>query len=372
MIFIASPLRRTLWLVAGSCLSLAAFGETASEIAPVPPDPLELVTGPVLTAASPASRKAALDLVAGARKHYALRNAGQGYDLKVAFIANSLGQTNYDGAWEMEDQFAPGQGLRWTAKAATGYNITSIAVKGGTYAEGTASTVPLRLHEARGILLDPLPSPAYASRESIRTSVATFNGATVTCVLLSRAGNIANAVTGRGWEESEECIDPQTGLLQVHSEAPGRYAVYNYANAPRLGGHILPRSVTVTEAGRMVSKISVESLQAVSTFDASLFVPTATMTAKGRATTITSASKIWRIQGQGPFTANMAVRPVCVFGLVNSTGQLVEAHSLQPSDPNSEAAVEDAKQIDFSPSIPAGAPPRQHFVFVIEKFVTQQ
>jgi hypothetical protein len=67
----------------------------------------------------------------------------------------------------------------------------------------------------------------------------------------------------------------------------------------------------------------------------------------------------------------MTVRTVCVFGLVTPTGQLVEAHSLQPSDPNSQAAVEDAKQIDFSPSEPAGAPPRQHFVFVIQKFVSK-
>ena len=62
---------------------------------------------------------------------------------------------------------------------------------------------------------------------------------------------VLNPAAGRGWEETEECIDPQSGLLQVHSEAPGRYAVYDYSNAPQLGGHRLPRSVTVTEAGRI-------------------------------------------------------------------------------------------------------------------------
>jgi hypothetical protein len=68
----------------------------------------------------------------------------------------------------------------------------------------------------------------------------------------------------------------------------------------------------------------------------------------------------------------MMVRPVCVFGMVTPTGQQVEAHSLQPSDPNSQAAVEDAKRIDFSPLIPAKSPPQQHFVFVIEKFFSPQ
>ncbi len=87
---------------------------------------------------------------------------------------------------------------------------------------------------------------------------------------------------------------------------------------------------------------------------------------------MTSATKISRVQGQGPFTSAVTLRPVCVFGMLTSTGHLVEVHALQPSDPNSQAAVEDAAKIDFSPLTPAGAPPRQHFVFVIEKFVSPQ
>jgi hypothetical protein len=58
--------------------------------------------------------------------------------------------------------------------------------------------------------------------------------------------------------------------------------------------------------------------------------------------------------------------------MVNSAGQLVEAHSLQPNDPNSDAAVKDAIAIDFSPTTPAGTPPQQHFIFVIEKFVAEK
>jgi hypothetical protein len=129
--------------------------------------------------------------------------------------------------------------------------------------------------------------------------------------------------------------------------------------------------VTVTEAGRIVSKISVESLQGVTSVDPSQFVPTDAMKAKGPGTTLATTTKISRIHGQGPFTSAMMIRPVCVVGIVTPTGQLVEAHSLQPSDPNSQAAVQDAKLIDFSPTVPAGAPPRQHFVFVIEKFVSE-
>jgi hypothetical protein len=355
-------------LIVGGGLSLVTFGSNAPRIAPVPSDPLELVAGQIPVAATPASRKAILQLLARARSNYDLRIAGQGYDLKINFAVDSLGQTDYDGAWEMEDLFVPRQGLHWTAEAAAGYTITGVASAGELYGEGTASAVPLRLEEARGILLHPLPSAAYASRESIRTSTTTFHGALVTCVLLSSSKRAAIPALGRGWEESEECID-QTGLLQLHSETPGRYVVYDYSNAPQLGGHVLPRAVTVIEAGRIVSKISVEKLEEITVADPSLFVPTDGMK-PGQAIAMTAAAKISRIQGQGPFTSAMTVRPVCVFGVVTPTGQLVEAHSLQPSDPNSQAAVEDAKRIDFSPSTPAGAPRQQHFVFVIEKFVS--
>ncbi|MGO9261442.1 MAG: hypothetical protein ACLQU1_34840 [Bryobacteraceae bacterium] len=360
-----------LWLIVWGCLPLTVFGQNAPKIAPVPRDPLELATGQIEAANTPASREAALQLLGRARSHFALRSARQAYDLKVSFTVDSQGETNYDGAWEMEDLFAPRQGHRWTATAASGYTTTGIAAAGEIYGDGTASTVPLRLLEARGVLFDPLQSPEYADRGSIRTSAATFHGATVTCLLLSRS-RYAALPAGRDWEEAEECIEPQSGLLQVHSQVPGLYAVYDYSNAPQLSGHILPRSVTIAEAGRVVSKISVKSLGGVIPADPGLFIPTDAMKAKGPAVAMTSATKMSRVQGQGPVDSTVTLRPVCVFGMVTPTGHLAEAHALQPSDPNSQAAVEDAKKIDFSPLTPAGAPPQQHFVFVIEKFVSQQ
>ena len=364
--------RGMLWLVVWGSLPLTVFGQNIPKIAPVPSDPLELATSQIQAANTPESREAALQLLARARGHFALRSAGQAYALKVSFTVDSLGKTNYDGAWEMEDLFAPGRGHRWTATAASGYTTTGIATAGEIYQDGTASVVPLRLFEARGVLFDPMQSRAYADRGSIRTSTATYRGTTVTCLLLSRSRNAAHPASRRDWEETEECIDPQSGLLQVHSEVPGRYAAYDYANPPQLEGHILPRSVTITEAGRIVSKVSVESLRGLSGADPGLFVPTDAMKAKGRAVAMTSATKVSRIQGQGPFTAAVTIHPVCVFGMVTPSGHLVEAHALQPADPNSQAAVEDAKKIDFSPLTPAGGPAQQHFVFVIEKFVSQE
>ena len=360
-----------LWLMAAGGVSLAAFGQNAPRITPIPDDPLEMVTGRVSAVDAHPNRAAVVRLLNRARDSYALRSAGQGYDLKVTFTVNSGGQTEYDGPWEMEDVFDPRQGFRWTAKAAASYAITRISSNGMLYGEETANHIPLRLQEARAALFDPIPSSGNVNRASIRKSAAIFNGAQLTCVLISGSGNAAGATPGRRWDETEECIDPQSGLLKVHSQVPGRYYAYDYSNGPQLAGHALPRKVSVTEAGKIVTEISVDSLTELPAADPSLFVPTDEMKASGRATAMTGAQKIWRASGPDALTPGMTTRPVCVFGIVTPTGQLVEAHSLQPSDPNSAAALDDAKQINFSHPTQPGARPQQHFVFVIENFRVQ-
>jgi hypothetical protein len=182
-------------------------------------------------------------------------------------------------------------------------------------------------------------------------------------VLISGARKSSVPTAGRRWEEAEECIDPQSGLLQLSSQAPGRYIVYEYA-----GRKGLPNKITISEADKAVSTITVDSLTEISSADPALFTPTEAMKARGEAVAMGEAQKISRVFGKGPFTADMEVHPVCVFGLVTPSGQLVEAHSLQPSDPNSAAAVEDAKRISYLAPAAAGAKPQQHFVFVIERF----
>jgi hypothetical protein len=358
---------RGVWLIALGGISLAALGGDLPRAVPVPADPLELVSRHIET---PASREPALQLLAHARDIYAFRNAGRGYDLKVSFVVSSGGQTQFDGAWEMEDIFDPQQGLRWTATTASGYTTTQISSHGMFYREGTSNIVPLRLQEARAALFDPIPSSGWVDRDLIRTTTSTFHGASVTCVLLSGLGNTPSGTPGRRWEETEECIDPESGLLMVHSQVPGRYFAYDYSGGPQLAGHTFPRKVTVTEAGRIVSEISVDSLTELPAVDTSLFVPTDGMLAAGPAVAMEEAQKISFFAGRGQTGSHAPIHPVCVFGLATPSGQLLEAHSLQPSDPNSQAAVEAAERINFAYPASPGERPEQHFVFVIEKFVS--
>jgi hypothetical protein len=349
--------------------------EDLAKLAPIPRDPLELVTGRADLAGAPESRTAALELVSRARKNFALRTGLQGYDLKVHFTVDSGGVTEYDGAWQMEDIFDPKQGLHWTAKSDSGYTITEISLNGKHFAEGTPGNFPLRLQEARGALLDAIPSSAYIRRRAIRTSTAVFDGAQVVCVLYSSPETDPSLPLGRRWDETEECIDSQSGLLKVQSQTPGRYFSYDYTNAPTLAGHILPRAVTVTEGGKVVSKIFVDTLEELPSADPSLFVPTPEMKERGQPDVMAGAQKIWRVAGPPSLSPGGAMQPVCVFGLVTPSGDLVEAHTLQPSDPHSAAAVEAATHMSFPapPMLGRVRPPaQQHLEFVFVSFASSR
>jgi hypothetical protein len=323
-----------------------------------------MVTGPIQLLDTPETQRSAVEVLTRARSNESLKAGGLGYDLKVSFTVSSGGQTEYDGDWQMEEIYIPHQGTRWTAKSAAGYATTQIQVDNKYYGDAPGSTIPLRLHEARAALFGAIATPSADAM--IRTSMATDNGVDLTCYLHAASSIVLTDSPGRRWDEAEDCIDPQTGLLQVHSVVPGRYYAYNYTDALRLGGRVLPREVTVTEAAKVVSVIHVDSLAELATADANLFVPTDQMAAQGSIAMTGSVTLSMYPAGNAP-APDATIQPVCVFGVVSPSGEMVEAHSLQPSDPNSRAAVDFAKATHYSPSDPAGRP-AQHFVFVIEKF----
>jgi hypothetical protein len=343
-----------------------------SQTVPVPSDPLELATGPIQLVDTPEGRAAALKLFELARDNYRLQSAGLGYELKVSFLVDSGGHTQHDGAWKMEDTFAPGLGLRWTATSAAGYATTRIDANGLHYADGTSDGIPLALHEARGALLGAMGEPATVDRQLIRTSTATLNGVELTCILRSDLDHVPVAAPGRGWEEIEECIESQSGLLRMRSLVPGRYELFDYTDAEDFHGHILPRKVTIIEAGKQVVKLQVDSLKDLSEPDPTLFVPTEQMRASGPATVMAGAKRFSALHDRGSVTTGSTLQPVAVFGLLTPSGKIVDAHSLQPSDPRSEAAVKSAAALKLPDGTSPGGTPQQREVVVIEKFASAQ
>lgn len=360
-------LTRLLRFTAGGAVALGALAQQSLPPGPIPKDHFEVVTPANIDGHT--DRSAVLQLLGRARENYLLRSGGQGYDLKVTFTVNSGGQTEYDGFWQMEDVFDPAQGFRWSANT-SGYAITEISVNGMKYGEQTGNYIPLRLQEARAALFDPIPSATATDNATMRSATVFFNGAQLACALLSGSRGAATTVVGRRWAETEECIDPQSGLLRLQSLVPGRYFTYDYSNAPGMGGRGLPRSVTITEGGQTVTEIHVESLTALAGADSRLFQPTAGMKTSGPPIAMGDAKKIFRNASPGPFPPGAVAGAVCIFGLVTPSGQLVEAHSLQPQDPDSQAALDHARQMQFPHATTSSDGPQQHFVFMIEKFAS--
>jgi hypothetical protein len=214
-------------------LPVLALCQTA---VPVPSDPLELVNGDIHALEAPEARQAAIDLLRRSRTNQTLRGAGHGYDLKVTFTVDSGGQTLYDGAWVMEDIFLGRLGLRWTAKAAAGYTATQILANGLNFGEGTGA-VPLRLEEARAALFGAVTSNPDGL--TFRSAMATYNGLPVTCFLLEGPERVPTAGSGRRWDEAEDCIDPQSGILQGAFADPRpllRLRLYGRDQAGQSGG----------------------------------------------------------------------------------------------------------------------------------------
>jgi hypothetical protein len=321
---------------------------------------------------TPEGRAAALNLIEHARNNYRLQSAGRGYELKVSFFADFGGQTQYNGVWDIDETFGPGLGLRWTAKAAAGYDTTRIDSGRLHYAEGTPGPIPLVLHEARGALLGAMPNPDNMDRQWLRTASASFNGVQLTCVLTTALIYAPVPAPGRSWVETEECIDPQSGLLRIHSLVPGRYALYDYTDPVDFHGHVLPRKVTISEEGKPVIELHVDSLKDLSAPDPALFVPTEQMRANGPATGMTGARKISVWPDPGTVPNGSILQPVVVFGLLTPEGTLTDAHSLQPSNPQSELAVTIALARRFRNLTPPGGTPLQQEVFVIQQFALGQ
>ena len=337
-------------------------------MSPLPPSPLELVTGAVESAETPEARETVLKLLERAREAYSLRSAGRAYHLKVSFAVNPGNQTAYDGEWTWEQFFDPKLGSRRTAKSSSGYTRTEVDTANGAYAEGTEGiTVPLRLHEARAALLGSIGT--NLDQKAIRTANVDDGSSRVICVLLTEPRNTGSAIIGRRWEEREECIDSQSGLLRVSSQAPGRYYTYAYTDAPRLADRTLPRKLTITEAGRVVSEIHVDELTELPAADPSWFVPTEELMKRGPTIAVAEARRFWPAAIPGVVSPGNASQTVCVFGLMTPTGELVEVHSLQPSDPNSETALKIANARRFAAPPGANGRPEQRFVFLIQEFV---
>ncbi len=324
--------------------SLFCLPATFAQTNPPPADPHEMVTRDPHILSKTAERTSALDFLTRARKNFELRDAQVPYSLKVSF--ESTGATLNEGSGTMEELYDGNSHWRWTADLQQAH-IIRIGADSRVY--GSPEPVPLRIQMVRSILLRPVVHDA--AQFEIRAADVQSSGKTVSCLLLSHS--LPNNPGPRSWFEREDCIDPATDLLQVWSEAPGIYAIYDYSGAVDFHGHLLPRQISVFEEGRLALAIRVESLKDAPGLDPNLFNPTPEMTEAGEAFTLTSAGR-W-----GPLRVDPDNAPasrfyqlVVVHAIIDAQdGSVLDAEALQDSgDDLGRAALDIVRNTAFDPT----------------------
>lgn len=329
-------------LIAGLA-SLAGW----SQIAPVPYDPLEPVTSAPRTP-NEQERAATITLLARAMRN---RSLGPTYTVKSSFVAS--GPVSYTGGGDMEETRIGSGARRWTGHLGE-FSITRLLPGGGGMFDlGWQGPIPIRVQMVRRTLVFGIGGLATAT--PFRVANSTWNGTPLTCILTFGAGTTAPR---RDWPESEICIDSQTGLLRVASDAPGIYAVYDYSNSTEFNGGTLPGQITTSVAGTVVLQQSL-TFKTPDPVDPALWTPTNEMFVSG-ANLVPPTRRV-----QKRSTGAVASQPVIVHATLGADGQVLEAEALQVSNASlSESALDLVKNTNYGPAEIRGTTPFQREIYV--------
>lgn len=329
------------------CLPTIFIQAIFAQTNPPPPDSHEMVTHEPRTLTKPADRSAALDLLDRARQNFNLHDISTPYALKVSFETN--GAAEMEGEWTM-DEISDGEShWRWMTTAQSQDSVViRIGVNGRVYGTNPSQPVPLRVQLVRSALHWPIMRNAGAS--AIRAADVERDGKPMSCLLLS--ASIPPNPAPRSWVEREYCIDRATGLLQMWSEAPGIYAVYDYSGAAPFHGHTLPRQISIFEDGRPAVQVRVESFEDAPNLDPNLFKPAPELADAGESFTLASPSRFPMRVDPSDAPTSPFFQPVIVHAILDAQdGSVLDAEALQNSDKDlSRAAIEMVRSTSFPPS----------------------
>jgi hypothetical protein len=307
--------------------------------APVPADPYELVTGK--TVAKPADRTQALVLLNKAKRPMRLlAPMTPPYLLTVSFTAT--GDPANSGTGELTELWLGQQNWRWTSKLGD-FSMRRIATRAGVFDEKPVAMVPMRVHMLRNSIF--WAGQGLTASSQFRSAAVEWKGRPTTCLLVSEQA-AAEQPGARRWDESEYCIDDQTGLLQILSVAPGNYAVYSYAEGVTYHGQPLPERIKTYVAGALVIDAG---LRIEEPTEQSIPGPTAEMLAADKPVVMEEPMRR-RIDLQNPSVSGMAL-PVIVNAQVGPSGKVVVEELCAAADPTLGAkALDQVKTMDFGRS----------------------
>jgi hypothetical protein len=336
---------RTARLFGFFAFSLFFLPAVSAQTNPPPADLHEMVTREPHILSKPSDRSAAIDLLDRARNSYDLHSITAPYALKVSFEANGAAQS--EGSGTMEELYDGNSHWRWTEHFQDSHLIR-ISADNRVYGSNPSEPVPLRVQLVRSVLM--LPVVHNLGGYQIRAANVERDGRRISCFLLSNS--LPPNPAPRSWVEREDCIDPATGLLQVWSEAPGIFAIYDYTGAAEFHGLTLPHQISIFEEGRLSVQVHVESLEDAPNLDPNLFKPSAEMMNAGESFALASPRREpLRVDPSNAPTSRF-FQPVIVHATLNAQdGSVLDAEALQTTDPElSRAALDIVRSTSFDPS----------------------
>jgi len=297
---------------------------TTSAAPPIPFDAHEPVTGNIQIASTAADRSTLLALFERASQNSKLHIAGlPPWKFDVSFSAQSASGSS---SGRLTETWLNGQRWRWTIDQ-PGYSLARVASRAGTVEEQHVTGIPMRAQMLREAIMWAVQGGPFNSQ--LRSAQISFNGKPTTCILASAVTGADAQTQSRLWDESEYCIDNASGLMLVHSIAPGTYFVYDYSANQQFHGRTEPSRISIYVAGAQVADAQFTMTDAGQVDDA-LLTPTPAMIANGPVI-VTASPQRSGIMLPNPL--GTGAQTVIVHTVVNGAGNVVEAELSAASDP---------------------------------------
>jgi hypothetical protein len=310
------------------------------QLAPIPPDPHEPVTGVVQPVTTQAERSSALALLSRAKQVHQFHLRGTPpYKIVANFTASS-------GSGTLTETWLNGQRWHWSGNVGSAAAVR-IGADGLHFASPEGGAIPPAVHVLRNAIFWAAAADGAPVPGQIRSSAILFNGRQTTCLLFSDIRSVDTAAGGRSWDDEEYCIDDASGLLQVHSISPGTFVEYSYKGS-QFHSRSIPSGITIYSAGVKVMDAQITMADAGSP-DPSLFAPTPEMLTYGPVGTGQLPSRtLWQVPADGVLAI---VKPVIVHASVDGQGNVVECELSSASDPALvQGAMDLVKRRPFPPT----------------------
>lgn len=248
------------------CVSFSLIASPATVVGAVPSDPHEPVTGAVQVVATPSDHAATLYLLERARQNSLTHNRGmQPYHWTASFSA--LGSSADTGSGELTEIWINGGKWRWTADLGSS-SVVRVSNQGRLFENSHVEAIPMRAHMLRNEIFWAIDE--YTAKAQLRTAQIQWNGKAATCILASGVTGPLTETQGRLWQEEEYCVDSASGLLMMHSIAPGTFAVFSYNANQQFHGRTMPDRITVYVGGTIAADSTFRIVDATSEDEAAI------------------------------------------------------------------------------------------------------